>query len=119
MFYGKTDADFSKHANLADATIKRFDKISTYNYLLRVDSANDGAQVQTSVGKYQPNAFGLCDMIGNVAEWTSSSYGSTGQKVSRGGSWRDLPRWVPAGRRVPYQPYQRVYNVGIRVVMDD
>ena len=119
MYYGKTDADFSKHANLADATIAKFNVISTHNYLLREASFNDGAQVQTSVGKYKPNAFGLCDTIGNVAEWTSSSYGSAGQKVSRGGSWRDLPRWVPVGRRTVYQPHQRVYNVGIRVVMDD
>jgi len=119
MYYGGTDADFSKHANLSDATMDRFSKISTYNYMLRVDSVNDGAIVQTSVGKHQPNGFGLCDMIGNVAEWTSSSYGKTSDKVTRGGSWRDIPRWVPVGRRTPYQTHQRVYNVGIRLVMDD
>ena len=118
-YYGKTDADFAKHANLADSTIGKFSKISTYNYLLRVNSSNDGALIQTSPGRYKPNAFGLCDMIGNVAEWTSSSYGTTGKKVSRGGSWRDIPRWVPAGRRIPYQTHQPVYNVGIRLVMDD
>ncbi len=119
MYYGKTDADFSKHANLSDSTISKFSKISTYNYLLRVSSVTDGALVQTSVWKKLPNAFGLCDMIGNVAEWTSSSYGTTDHKVTRGGSWRDLPRWVPAGRRVPYQRHQRVYNVGIRLVIED
>jgi formylglycine-generating enzyme required for sulfatase activity len=119
MYYGKTDADFSKHANLSDATVAKFSKISTYNYLLRVDAVNDGAIVQTSVGKYQPNGFGLCDMIGNVAEWTSSSYGTTDKKVTRGGSWRDLPRWVPVGRPIAYMTHQRVYNVGIRLVMDD
>ena len=30
--------------------------------------------VTTNVGRYQPNAWGLCDMIGNAAEWTRTAY---------------------------------------------
>jgi formylglycine-generating enzyme required for sulfatase activity len=128
FYWGGCNDDFGKFANLSDSSMKRFDKISTFNYMLRVDKVNDGSQIQTEPKKYQPNAFGLHDMIGNVAEWTSSDYrpypykdapptkGS--EKVSRGGSWRDLPRWARVSRRVPYQPYQRVYNVGIRLVME-
>lgn len=81
--------------------------------------------------KIEPNAFGLKDMIGNVAEWTSSDYkpypytekaeskSRKERKVSRGGSWRDLPRWATSSYRTPYQPYQKVFNVGIRPVIEE
>ena len=36
----------------------------------------------------------------------------------RGGSWRDLPKRCTSSFRLGYLPYQRVYNVGFRVVCD-
>ena len=77
------------------------------------------------VGSHQPNAFGLYDMLGNVWEWTASSYDSNyggaerqvasleagGDRVLRGGAWFSLPRSLrsayrtlraPASRNVPY-----------------
>ncbi|OVE81439.1 hypothetical protein BVY04_03375 [bacterium M21] len=134
-YYGNCDVDFSKHANLADSEIEKFNFRRTHNYMLRVDTAADGLW---TMGRYadsgieqisdkKPNAFGLRNMIGNVAEWTASDYRAYPfkhsakpgyRKVARGGSWRDLPRWATSSYRAAYRPHQKVYNVGIRLVIE-
>ena len=62
-------------------------------------------------------------MLGNVAEWTKSDYTFYGAdknlKVARGGSWRDRPEFSTVATRDGYLPYQKVFNIGIRVVIED
>ncbi len=128
FYWGDINSDFSMFANFADKTIEKFNARQTFNFILREDKFNDNAQIQTQPGKYKPNAFGLYDMLGNVAEWTNSDYNpypfkpvttANKKKVVRGGSWHDLPHWAGVAARIPYEPYQRVYNVGIRLVLDE
>ena len=92
---------------------------------------DDGQRVMADVGLYEANPWGLHDMHGNVCEWTLSDYrpypyrtddGRNGgsdstSKVVRGGSWRDRPKLARSAWRQGYRPYQRVYNVGFRVVV--
>ncbi len=41
-----------------------------------------------------------------------------GPKVVRGGSWRDRPFRARSAFRLSYPAYQRVFNVGFRVVLE-
>ena len=139
MSYGDLDADFSKFANMSDATMTLFasdpytiDKPlknpPKYDDWIPKDSRfNDGSLLPVAPGSYRPNAWGLHDMHGNVAEWTRSTYRpypnadeqiTPGRKVARGGSWRDLPKRCTSSFRTGFEPYQRVYNVGFRVISE-
>ena len=42
-----------------------------------------------------------------------------GKRVVRGGSWYDRPYRSTSSFRLPYREYQKVYNVGFRVVMTE
>jgi len=94
-------------------------------------NVNDGAIVTENVGKYLPNAWGLYDMHGNAAEWTLTAYApypyaadgrdsgsSDGPKVVRGGSFYDRPLRARSAFRLSYPPWQRVFNVGFRIVCE-
>lgn len=69
-------------------------------------------------------------MLGNAAEWTDSIYceypyhlncndlNQEKRRVVRGGSWSDRPLGSTASVRRPYQQWQKMFNVGFRVVCD-
>ena len=136
LSYGDPDTDFSKFGNLADHTIRELAyqawRPKPPDLVPRDDRFNDGVLVTAEVGTYLPNAWGLYDMHGNVAEWTRSAYrpypyleddgrndpSDQGEKVVRGGSWRDRPKRCRSSFRLSYPPYQRVYNVGFRVMCE-
>jgi formylglycine-generating enzyme required for sulfatase activity len=94
---------------------------------------SDGAMFLAVPGQYKPNTWGLYDMHGNAAEWTQTSFrpypydpekaahdeDCQGKKVVRGGSWRDRLHRCTSSYRLAYPKWQKVYNVGFRIVICD
>jgi len=124
--FGEYKPGMTPAANIADESARG------WNFDRAERGYNDGSQFTSTVGRYAPNAWGLCDMHGNVAEWCLSTYrpypynprdgrddaNGLGMKVVRGGSWNDLMRFAASASRWRYQPYQPVYNVGFRVLVE-
>jgi len=136
LSYGPVDADFSRWANLGDKNLRRLAsegwRPKSPDLVPKDDRFDDGALVTTEIGRYQPNAWGLHDMHGNAAEWTRSTWRPypvrpgdgrdaltlEGEKVVRGGSWRDRPARCRSAFRLAYQPWQKVFNVGFRIIIE-
>jgi len=132
MYYGDSDADFGRFANLADQQLNNLTRRDSPNWIPTIDRTNDNAVVTGDVGRYTPNAWGLYDMHGNVAEWTRTAYrpypynprdgrdapNTTGAKVVRGGSFYDRPKRARSAFRQSYPSWQKVFNAGFRVVME-
>ena len=134
LYFGNCNTDFGKLANLADQRVTDLCRRDSPKWIPNAAKVNDGSVISDTVGKYPPNAWGLKDMHGNVAEWTRSTYrpypydardgrdhlagNPSGNKSVRGGSWHDRPPRARSAFRQNYQPWQQVFNVGFRVVME-
>jgi len=123
---GYAGKDFSKIANLADKSyLVKHANGEMPMWRPCVVSSDDGARVSADVGAYEPNAAGVYDMIGNAAEWTTSSWtppdgGSPqAQLVAKGGSWRDRPKTATPFSKMPARAEIKFVDVGFRVIIED
>jgi sulfatase modifying factor 1 len=106
----------------------------------RGNYSDDGGAYTVNVRSYFPNDYGLYNMAGNVAEWTSSAFDESAstfvhdlsptleyeakpndpavlkRKVVRGGSWKDVGYFLQnSSRTFEYQDTAKSY-IGFRCV---
>jgi formylglycine-generating enzyme required for sulfatase activity len=135
LWYGDLDTDFSTFANLGDGSLRKLAnegwRPKSPDLVPKEIRFNDGELVTCEAGRYAPNPWGLFDMHGNAAEWTRSNYqpypyqagdgreanAGDQRKTIRGGSWRDRPKLCRSASRWGYAPWQKVFNVGFRVMI--
>ena len=109
---------------------------------LRGNYVADGGLKTVKVASYNPNGYGLYDMSGNVAEWTSNAFDESAfsyahdmnsdyhynandddhpvlkRKVIRGGSWKDIAYFIQNSTRTyEYQDTAKCY-IGFRCAVD-
>jgi formylglycine-generating enzyme required for sulfatase activity len=143
-----TEAEWEYAARAGTATARYWgdedEAACRYGNVLDEDLKNAGANVgawfecrdgyglgTAPAGSFEPNAFDLHDMLGNVFEWTCSAYverydGSESictndagaRRANRGGSWYNVPRYVRSAGRNGGDPAFRVVNLGFRLAQD-
>jgi formylglycine-generating enzyme required for sulfatase activity len=138
--WGSDENQACLHANVGDSSLLRGsstirglveEELRAGNLRLRVVQCDDGSPFTTAVGRYQPNAFGLYDTIGNVWEYVEDCWqeslpeSGTAHAVAscefhrvRGGSWDDSPPELRSARRSRVKPDVPRNDGGFRLARD-
>jgi formylglycine-generating enzyme required for sulfatase activity len=124
LFYGKVEDDFSSWANLGDQSFGPYlfksggvtHRVMDGAYL--ADTLhNDQYVVTAPAGTFLPNAWGLYDMHGNASEWVKER-DENNYVLARGGSFYDHPKRARSAWRSTYPDWQKVFNVGFRIIAE-
>lgn len=130
-FWGPANRDACTYANVADRTFRR-------NFVLApLFDCDDGYEYTAPVGSFEPNEWGLYDMLGNAWEWTedcghfeseapppvdgrawlAEDDGDCSRRIPRGGSWVSGSDWVRAAAQAGDRAIYHSQLLGFRVAL--
>jgi formylglycine-generating enzyme required for sulfatase activity len=100
-----------------------------------IGCTSDPVKKAIDVGSFPANAFGVYDMAGNAAEWVEDCWNDNykgapadgsawtkpvcRERVLRGGSFNNDPRYLRSAARFKYDQSVRFYTNGFRVVREN
>jgi len=126
--YGDDITKLGQYANFADNSLHK----SNPDYYWAEKRTDDGiAEALAPVGSYLPNAWGIHDMHGNVAEIVYDHYSEklpggsdplfrlekNGKGQTRGGAWCSLPLYCQSTFRNTHDARNKANYVGFRIAI--
>ena len=138
-YWGESAEEQCRYANGFDRVLARTNRngLAMFEeYGLTYPRCSDGQGDGTApVGSYEPNAFGLHDMMGNLTEWTDDCWnpdhsgrpehggtrfsGDCSRRVLRGGTWGYPLEFLRSAHRFQFELEHRDNGLGFRVIRVD
>jgi formylglycine-generating enzyme required for sulfatase activity len=127
-FFGDDENDLCRYGNVMDHTARTSIEA---NQEWPFAKCSDGFAHASPVGSFEPNGFGLYDMVGNAWQFTEDCYhdsyngapsdgsawttGDCSRRTDRGGGWSVFPKNLRTSMRGKGSPEDRFTSTGIRV----
>jgi len=137
-FANGADLDITPEAFLEEMQARQTKIVLPENW--KVANCHDGFATSAPVGSFRPNAYGIYDILGNVAEWvedcwnnsyinaptdgSSRLYGDCDRPILRGASYYDMPIYLRSSNHYGFESDQsenkdtRYINFGFRVMRE-
>lgn len=127
-YWGEAGMEQCRSANGADATAHQAYPNAADSFFV---ACTDGNVYTAPVGSFEPNGFGVYDVLGNVFEWTEDCWngshsgapadgsarlqGDCSRRVARGGSYDLSPKYLRSALRFGVVARARNKDLGFRV----
>jgi formylglycine-generating enzyme required for sulfatase activity len=130
-----TESEWEYAARAGSTTTYPWGKTADKDKANCIGCTTDPLKKAVDTGSFKPNAFGIYDMTGNAAEWVEDCWNDNyrgapadgsawtkpqcRERVLRGGSFNNDPRYLRSAARFKYDHDVRFYTNGFRVVREN
>jgi formylglycine-generating enzyme required for sulfatase activity len=116
-WWGKAIPRFRRVGNFADRTlIREYPKFLKFGVAL--SGYDDGYAKTSPVGAFEPNPYGLHDMLGGLWEWVAGDCNDPSQRLREGGSWSANEHYLSVDLKNCKRKDLKSDDTGFRCAMD-